>query len=268
MTTLPARFFAAALLLVAPSACVSAGAYDEALAANAHARGQLARERSALARERSAHARDLAELQRHIAGLSTERDRLTRDVADLEASGGKMASSLAATRAELAAVARARRAAEQRAAAMREIALKLQHMVAAGDVKISLRDGRMVLTLPTDVLFDSGQVDIKPRGRAGLAQIAGVLRSLQGRQLQVAGHTDDVPISTARFPSNWELSTARGVEVVRFLLRQGVAPEQLSAAGYGEYDPVAGNTSPEGRSRNRRIEITLMPQIDELVNVP
>jgi chemotaxis protein MotB len=252
------------LLLSALPACVTKATYDAALDANAHTRGVLDR-------ERAAHARDLASLQAahaEIQRLASEQARLSREVADLEAIGGKMASSLAVTRAELAAVARARAAAERRAASLREVALKLQHMIDAGDLSVSLRDGRMVLTLPTDVLFDSGQVDIKPRGRAGLAQIAVVLRSLQSRQLQVAGHTDNVPISTARFPSNWELSTARGVEVVRFLLRQGVAPEQLSAAGYGEHDPVATNESPDGRTRNRRIEITLMPQIDELVSVP
>jgi len=77
-----------------------------------------------------------------------------------------------------------------------------------------------------------------------------------------------VPIETSLFPSNWELSTARAVQVVRFLVAQGMRPELLSAAGYGEFDPIRPNDDPEGRARNRRIEITLQPNIDELVSVP
>ena len=154
-------------------------------------------------------------------------------------------------------------ATERPAAAARETAERLQRMIDTGDVQVTIRDGRMVIQLPNDVLFDSGKVDIKPRGRQSLAEVAGALRSLPGRHLQVAGHTDNVPISSARFASNWELSSARGVEVVRFLLKQGVEPGALAAAGYAEFDPIATNDSSEGRATNRRIEITLMPEIED-----
>ena len=93
-------------------------------------------------------------------------------------------------------------------------------------------------------------------------------RTIGDRKFQVAGDTDNVPIHNERFASNWELSTARAVEVVRFLIAQGVRPELLSAAGYGEFDPVAPNEDAGGRAKNRRIEITLQPNIDELVYVP
>ncbi len=118
------------------------------------------------------------------------------------------------------------------------------------------------------MLFDSGQTAIKPAGRDALLQVAKVLATVPGRTFQVAGHTDNVPIQNARFPSNWELSTARAVEVVKLLVAQGVAPGELSAAGYGEFDPVAGNDAPDGRAKNRRIEITLQPNLDELVAAP
>jgi chemotaxis protein MotB len=100
------------------------------------------------------------------------------------------------------------------------------------------------------------------------AQVARVLATIPGRAFQVAGHTDNVPIDSARFPSNWELSTARAVEVVKLLVSQGVGPKTLSAAGYGEFDPVASNDAPDGRAKNRRIEITLQPNLDELVVAP
>ena len=125
----------------------------------------------------------------------------------------------------------------------------------------------MVIQLANDVLFDSGHIEIKPAGQQALAQVAVIFKSIGDRKFQVAGDTDNVPIHTERFASNWELSTARAVEVVRVLIAQGVRPDVLSAAGYGEFDPVASNDDSSGRARNRRIEITLQPNIDELVAV-
>ena len=111
-------------------------------------------------------------------------------------------------------------------------------------------------------------MDIKPRGQVALKAVAAVLKTIEGRRFQVAGHTDNVSIETSRFPSNWELSTARGLEVLHFLAAQGVPPRALSAAGYGELDPVASNDDPKSHSRNRRIEITLQPNVDEIARVP
>ena len=141
-------------------------------------------------------------------------------------------------------------------------------MLDAGDLTITLRDGRMVLLLPNDVLFDTGRTEIKPAGKAALEQVAAVMKTIGGRDFQVAGHTDTVPIATARFPSNWELSTARALAVVLALGAQGVRPEVLSAAGYGEFDPVASNDTNDGKRKNRRTEISLVPNIDEMVAVP
>ena len=114
----------------------------------------------------------------------------------------------------------------------------------------------MVLQLPNDVLFDTGKTELKPAGRASLRQVAEVLQTIRDRQFQIAGHTDDKPIHTARFPSNWELSSQRALEVTHFLIEQGVRHDSLSAAGYSDVDPVAPNGTPEGRAKNRRTEIT------------
>ena len=126
----------------------------------------------------------------------------------------------------------------------------------------------MLLELPNDVLFDSGRTDLKDTGRRTLVEIAQVLKTMPDRRFQVAGHTDNVKIQTPRFPSNWELSTARAVEVVKLLIESGMDSKDLSAAGYGEFAPVAGNDAPDGRSRNRRIEIALVPNLEELVQLP
>jgi chemotaxis protein MotB len=118
--------------------------------------------------------------------------------------------------------------------------------------------------LPSELLFDSGSATLAPAGRAELAKLAGTLRELAARIpgdldwiLRVDGHTDRVPINTPQFASNWELSTARAVSVVRFLIEQGIAPPRLSAAGFGEYHPIDPADTPAAYQRNRRIELKL-----------
>ena len=200
--------------------------------------------------------------------LRKELTRFGKNADSLLAEKGSLARSLAEAKARLDELRKAQVAADARAALFKQLALKFQKMIDAGELKISLRNGRMVLELRNDVLFDSGHTVIKPQGKLALTKIAPVLRTILDRHFQVAGDTDNMPIVTSQFPSNWELSTRRAVEVVRFLIGQGMRPELLSAAGYGEFDPVSSNNDPEGRARNRRIEITLQPNIDELVSVP
>jgi chemotaxis protein MotB len=122
----------------------------------------------------------------------------------------------------------------------------------------------MVVELAENILFDSGKSDLKAEGKTALTEVASVLASIAGREFQVTGHTDNVPIKSAKFPSNWELSTARAVTVTRYLSENGVPAERVSAAGFAETQPVASNDTPEGRAQNRRIEIVLMPNLEEL----
>jgi chemotaxis protein MotB len=142
---------------------------------------------------------------------------------------------------------------------------KLQKQIDAGDLKVEIRDGRMVLDMPNDILFDTARVDIKPAGAKDLDAVADILKALPDRQFQVAGHTDDVPIKNSNYASNWELSTARAIQVIHYLEGKGVPAAQLSATGYADVDPVASNTTEEGRKANRRLEITLQPNITHLV---
>jgi len=129
---------------------------------------------------------------------------------------------------------------------------------------VKIRKGRMLISLPNDVLFDSGSANLKKAGRDAVAQVATALADFSDRQFLVAGHTDDKPIRTPRFPSNWELSTDRAVVVTRFLIGKGMKPDSLGAVGYGEFDPVFSNDSDEHRAQNRRIEIQLQPNLSEL----
>lgn len=162
----------------------------------------------------------------------------------------------------------AQAAAEARARLYEDLSFRLKSQIDEGDLAIAVRDGRMVLVLPDDVLFDSGRTELKSTGRDALAQVAEVIKEMPERQFQVAGHTDNVPIKTGRFASNWELSSGRALRVVHFLIEKGVPAAALSAAGYADVDPLAGNDTAEGRKLNRRTEITLLPNIDELVEIP
>jgi chemotaxis protein MotB len=202
------------------------------------------------------------------AALKKELERLGKNADALLAEKGSLASALSDAKARLEELRKAQAAAAARAQLYKEVLAKFQKMIDAGQLRIALRNGRMVIQLANDVLFDSGHTEIKPAGQQALAQVASIFRTIPDRKFQVAGDTDNVPIHTPRFASNWELSTERAVEVVRFLVAQGVAPGVLSAAGYGEFDPVAPNDDASGRAKNRRIEISLQPNIDELVSVP
>jgi chemotaxis protein MotB len=265
------RHLAALAALLSTTACVSSGRYDAAVKDAADTRTVLQTER---ATARTLQSR-VDTLQKALDDETAQNEQLRAELEKVGKSGdalladkGTLARALSDSRARLDELRRAQSLAEQRAQLYRDLALRLKKMVDAGELSITLRDGRMVLQLPNDVLFESGQVDIRPRGQAALKQVAFVLKTIAGRHLQVAGHTDNVPIDTARFPSNWELSTARALEVVRVLAAQGVSPGVLSAAGYAEFDPVAANDDAKGRARNRRIEITLQPNVDEIVAVP
>jgi len=139
------------------------------------------------------------------------------------------------------------------------------------DVTISRLAGRLTVSILDRVLFASGEAEIKEEGQQVLRQVASILDEVPDRQIQVIGHTDNVPISTPRYPSNWELSAARALSAVRFLTEEaGVDPARLGALAHGEFHPLADNSSPEGRAQNRRIAIVILPEIvtSETTNAP
>jgi len=159
---------------------------------------------------------------------------------------------------------RAQEAAEKRAAQYKQMVSKFKSMMDAGQLKVTTRDGLMLVQLPDNILFDPGKVDLKPAGKEAIAKVAQILAGVEGRKFQVTGHTDNVPIKSHKFKSNWELSAARAVEVVKYMAQNGMDPKRLSAAGYADELPVASNDTEEGRKQNRRIEIVIQPNIEDL----
>jgi len=132
-----------------------------------------------------------------------------------------------------------------------------------GEITITQLKDKLSVNLVEKILFDSGSADIKKDGKSVLDRVAEILVKVTDKQIRVAGHTDNVPIGPRireRFPSNWELSTARATTVARYLQDKGIDPNLLSAGGYSEYRPVAPNDTDENKSKNRRIEIDLVPK--------
>lgn len=125
-------------------------------------------------------------------------------------------------------------------------------------VQLDLQERGLVVRFAEQVFFDLGEATLKPEARETLRKLAGTLRSLPN-PLRVEGHTDNLPINTPRFPSNWELSVHRATNVVRFLIEEeGFDPQKLSAAGYSEYRPLKPNDSAENRAMNRRVDIVIL----------
>ena len=241
-----------AVLAVVPAlvaGCVPEGKYDAAMKTAADANAALADAQKKIAADEA----QIAQLQ-----------------SDLAACTGKPVPEdhSAELTAQLEELRKQKAAADARAALFNEFVAKFKKMIDAGRLRIGVRRGRIVLSLHNDVLFDEGKTDLKPAGKQALTEIAQTLRTVSARSFQVAGHTDNLPIKSKEFPSNWELSTERAVVVVKFLAQQGVNSGVLSAAGYSEFDPAAPNTDAAGRSKNRRIEISLVPNIEELISLP
>lgn len=143
---------------------------------------------------------------------------------------------------------------------------ELQKMIDGGQLTVSIEQGRIVINLPENVLFKSGRAAVNEEGQEALKQIASVLKEFSDRRFQIEGHTDNVPIKSSRYPSNWELSTSRALSVVHLMIEEGVQAQNVSAAGFGEFHPRADNETAEGRALNRRIEIIMQPNLDILSN--
>ncbi|GAB4211100.1 MAG: OmpA family protein [Sandaracinaceae bacterium] len=206
----------------------------------------------------------LSDLDTRNQELISRLEALGQDVESLRSERTSLTTSLTETQRALDEL-RAREAAQQaRLATFRQMLERFRAMMESGRLRVRVVRGRMVVELPDNVLFDSGAAELKPEGQATLIEVVGILRTIEGRHFQVAGHTDNVPIRSRRFPSNWELSSARAVTVTRFMIEQGMPPDRIAAVGYADTQPVDTNDTEEGRARNRRIEIALMPNLDEL----
>ena len=151
---------------------------------------------------------------------------------------------------------------EELVAARAALEEKLAREIADKQILLEKTSRGLVITMANDILFDSGKAKLKSSAHAALNKIASVLNeTVPDRDIGVEGHTDNVPIKYSGWKSNWELATARATTVLHYLVEScDVAPQRLSAIGYGEYRPIDTNDNKEGRARNRRVEIIILPK--------
>jgi chemotaxis protein MotB len=211
--------------------------------------------------QRDKAAADKAELegilQSKSDSLSQAIFELRRRVADLDAENAKL-------KAENASLAKAREEQVQKVSSTYESLLeKMKSEISRGQVTISELKGKLTVNMVDSILFDSGKAEVKKGGLEILGKVVSILKDVSDKSIRIEGHTDDVQISRAlaqRYPTNWELSAARAINVARYLQGQGIDPGHLSAVAYGEWKPVATNDTEEGKAKNRRIEIILVPK--------
>jgi chemotaxis protein MotB len=186
-------------------------------------------------------SQNISDLRQKVANLENENKKLKEDIADLQKIKEEKVKEVSSTYEQL-----------------------LQNMkseIAQGQVTISELKGKLTVNMEAAILFDSGKADVKPDGLGILLKMVATLKSVKDKAIRIEGHTDNVQISGAlvrQFPTNWELSAARAINVAKYLQQQGLDPAILSAAAFAEYKPVADNGDKEGRAKNRRIEITLV----------
>lgn len=232
--------FAAALLLLGVAGCVTTGTYEKKQkeAAEAEARAKDAGAKAKASEDRAAALQQqLDEAQRKLAEVTQSRDAL---------------------QVQTAALAEQKGALEAKSKQYEQLAGSLETQIKAGQVEISELRDRMTVKLKDKILFPSGSAKLSAEGKRALEAVAEAFKDLKGKNVLVAGYTDDVPVGRkGDFEDNWDLSAARATSVVRYLQAKGVPPAMMGAAGFSQFRPVVPNDSASNRSQNRRIEIAL-----------
>ncbi len=153
---------------------------------------------------------------------------------------------------------------EQFEAVKRQLEGKFSSQIASDQITLKMQDGGLAIILSDDILFDSGKADIKKAAYPVLDKVASVVKNdVPNKSIGISGHTDNVPIKYSGWKSNWELATARATKVLYYLEKKGIPPSRLSATGYGEHYPIASNATSDGRAKNRRVEIVILPEFAE-----
>lgn len=197
-------------------------------------------------------------LKKQLVTITAEKEELNNV---LNAKSDELSKRIAALRAENEELKKTKEKVQQASNTYATMLKKMEAEVAQGQVTITELKGKLTVNMVDAILFDSGQSEVKKQGQEVLAKLVEVLKDVKGKVIRVEGHTDNVQIHgslSKKYPTNWELSSARAINVTRYLQKEGIDPEMLSTAAYGEYRPVASNDTKEGRAKNRRIEIVLV----------
>ncbi len=230
-----------------------------------------------------------AEMKGNIAALNDRINRLKDSIATLEATAKELNNKINVLRDEKENTKRQLKSTNDQIAAQRQRLEQLQALLdqqqeaaealrrkiaealkgfSSSELTVKMKNGKVYISMQESLLFPSGSAVVNPKGKDALSKVAGVLNTSSDININIEGHTDSIPIHTAKFADNWELSTARATSIAHVLIDEyRVTPAKLVASGRSEYDPIAPNSTPEGRGQNRRTEIILEPRLDELMKL-
>jgi chemotaxis protein MotB len=272
------RFLTVAAALLILGGCVAKSDYL-----------QKQSEADTLQRQLFAMTKENAGLNESIGRLSVEKEMLTTEKNNLTADRNNLDARLAAKTEELArtieelknknaelegdkqmlgeSIALLKKTREEEVQTVsrtyEDLLNEMKGEIEQGQIAITELKGKLTVDVVDKILFDSGRAEVKPEGLEVLKRVVEILQTVTDKIIRVEGHTDNVPIAgtlAKRYPTNWELSAARAINIARYLEKEGLDPALLSAAAFGEYQPVADNETPEGRAKNRRIAIILLPK--------
>jgi chemotaxis protein MotB len=250
-----------AVVAVLMSTLVFAGCGKKELEASlAECQDKLTSTQSTLEDEQAKNKKLTAEnqsLKDKIAEMELEMDQLNKQLEQLAKEAGLTKKELDELRRE-----KAKRLKELEV--YKRLFARLKALVDAGTIKLAFRRGRIVVQMASEILFASGKSVLKDEAAHALTTVAEALAQVPDRDFLAAGYTDNVPIKTAKFRNNWDLSAARSISVVTFMIEHGMPADRIGAAGFGENDPIGDNATEEGRATNRRIEIILMPKLGNI----
>lgn len=224
--------------------CVSTGTFDKMQAGKDDQIAALQKQKADLDKQVDAMQQDNGSLKQQLADCNRQNTAMQEQIGFL----GQQRSVLL-------------EASKQHQQQYDALVKSLSSEVEKGQLQVRQYKDMLTVDLAEQIFFDSGRATLKTGGKEVLKKVGAALKGYQDKIIRVVGYTDNVPVAKslqARYPTNWELSVARATTVVRFLQDVGVPPERLVASGRGEYDPVASNDTPEGRQKNRRIEIMLI----------
>ncbi len=233
----------ALLAVMIMAGCVSSGTHKKAVA---DLQAQLNDERAA---HEDSEKRAVA-LEQKLFSTAKDRGQLQSTLDEMKKAMSEM---------------KERQAEEQkRLKEFQDLTRRFKKLTDSGTLSVKIVDGKMVVNLGSDVLFSPGSAKLSSEGMSAIKEVSIQLASIPSKRFQIEGHTDNIPISSATFPSNWELASARALTVVKGMIDSAMPPERVSAASYADTVPAQSNATPEGRAANRRITIVVVPDLSTL----
>lgn len=237
-------------LALSMSACVSKSTHEKKVA---DLNQQLESSISAISKARTENA-----------ALTEEKHKLQDNLIASAKDRGQLKTSLDEMKKAMEEMRQRQAEQRQRLKEFEDLTQRFKKLTDSGALSVQFIDGKMVVSLGSDVLFPSGSAKLSSAGLEALKEVTTQLKSIPDKRYQVEGHTDNVRIATATFPSNWELAAARAINVTRSMIDAGMAPERVSAASFGDTSPQQSNDTPEGKAANRRIAIVVVPDLSTM----